>query len=402
MTLLYAILGAQDAIIAVIKNEKIVNNVNVLSFTIFLILGSLYFWYPLLPLHLRELGAEEFQIGFSYTLFVLTFTLWQIGGGLLSDRYGRKLIIVIPTFLFLPLYVIAGLVQHWFYLTMILVVLESLSAIQWPSFISMISESVPQGKEGRAFAILELAIVLAATVGPFAGSLLVKKFSIELLIIISGIVAFPCAFIRKKYLTESFQPTERIRLRELLDAFDKNLIVFLIACCLLHLLNTLTIYGPFLSLFARDEMNLNNSQINILFGFAGLAASIISPIGGRLTDRFGAKRVLMLGSIFQGLFIFFWSRAEDYVPILIFFMLFGVSIQLAAISYNVFISSITPKELKSTVIGVFGTIAGLVGALGPVVGAIISKSFGISAIFVASLMFALGGFLFLSGVQEKK
>ena len=77
-------------------------NVAVLSGTVFLFAGAWFSWYPILPLHLRHLGATDAQVGLAYTLMQLGYQGMQILGGLLADRFGRKRVIVWPTFVYLP------------------------------------------------------------------------------------------------------------------------------------------------------------------------------------------------------------------------------------------------------------------------------------------------------------
>ena len=126
------------------------------SLSIFLMLIATYTWYPILPIYLRELGANDLQVGFSYTLLILSFALMQFIGGILSDRFGRKKLIVIPTFFFSLLYFLAAKSNNWLILISLLAVANSLSALQSPSFFSIIAESVPKSKRGIAFGIFEL------------------------------------------------------------------------------------------------------------------------------------------------------------------------------------------------------------------------------------------------------
>ena len=121
-------------------------NVFVLSLTVLFVLIAFFSWYPILPIYLRELGANDFQVGFSYTLLALSYTLMQFLGGILSDRFGRKLLIIIPSFAFPLLYFLAGNASHWTTLILFLIIANSLSALQLPSFYSMIAESVPKIK----------------------------------------------------------------------------------------------------------------------------------------------------------------------------------------------------------------------------------------------------------------
>ena len=88
-------------------------NVAVLSVTSFLLVGAWFSWYPILPLHLRDLGATDTQVGLAYTLMQLGYQGMQILGGLLADRFGRKNVIVWPTFAYLPLYPLATATHNW-------------------------------------------------------------------------------------------------------------------------------------------------------------------------------------------------------------------------------------------------------------------------------------------------
>jgi MFS family permease len=111
-------------------------NVAVLSGTVFLFAGAWFSWYPILPLHLRDLGATDAQVGLTYTLMQLGYQGMQLLGGLLADRFGRKRVIVWPTFAYLPLYLLAAAMDHWGLLVALLVIADGLGAVQWPAFVA--------------------------------------------------------------------------------------------------------------------------------------------------------------------------------------------------------------------------------------------------------------------------
>jgi MFS family permease len=88
---------------------------------------------------------------------------------LLADRFGRKRVIVWPTFAYLPLYLLAAATHHWGLLVALLVIADSLSAVQWPAFVASIAESVPEAQRGEAFAVFEFAAGLGMALGPGDG-----------------------------------------------------------------------------------------------------------------------------------------------------------------------------------------------------------------------------------------
>jgi len=104
-------------------------NVLVLGGTVFLLLTAFFSWHQLLPLYLRDLGASDGQVGLAYTPMNLAFTLLQWIGGLLASRYGRKALIVLPTFALAPMYLLAGAMSHWLSLTIVMLIVNSLSAL---------------------------------------------------------------------------------------------------------------------------------------------------------------------------------------------------------------------------------------------------------------------------------
>jgi len=133
-------------------------NIIVISGTAFLLFISLFAWYPLLSLHFRDPGASDAQVGLAYSVLAFGFALMQSVGGFIAERYGRKLPVVVPTFVFVPLYVLAGATRGWIVLLGALFLTNILSAIQWSAFISLLAESAQEKQRGRAFGAFNLAL----------------------------------------------------------------------------------------------------------------------------------------------------------------------------------------------------------------------------------------------------
>jgi len=81
-------------------------NVFILSTTSFLIDLVSSSWYMVVPLYLEELGASTIAIGISFAAINVGWYTPQFLGGLLGDKIGRKILIVISTFMFLPCYIL--------------------------------------------------------------------------------------------------------------------------------------------------------------------------------------------------------------------------------------------------------------------------------------------------------
>ncbi len=376
-------------------------NIMVLSLTVLFIIIAFFSWYPILPIFLQELGASDFQIGFAYTLLAFSYSLMQFWGGILSDHFGRKLLITLPTF-FLPLlYFLAGNSSDWKLVVFYLVLSQVCSALQLPSFYSIIAESVPKNKRGTAYSIFELFVVLGITLGPLLGMILIPKISIKYLFYLTSLVTFLCALARVLWLRETYHQRIKINKEESKRAlFNQHIMIIIIALSSLIFLFNLTGNGPFISLYVKEVMNLDKAYINLLFTSGGLAAVIFSLWGGKFIDKWGSKKVLSISALGMGLFIILWSFSFSLHLNILCFVLFYTFFQSCYIAYGALMADITHQASRGLIIGFIGTTTGLIGSLGSVLGGYLKVHFVPASPFWAGVFFAILTSVLLVKIKE--
>jgi MFS family permease len=376
-------------------------NVSVLSITVLFILVAFFSWYPVLPIYLQELGANDFQVGFSYTLLALSSTLMQFLGGILSDQFGRKLLIIIPSFVFPLLYFLAGNSSHWTTLILLLTIANSLSALQLPSFYSMIAESVPKTKRGLAYSEFELFVVLGITIGPAMGMILIPRIEMKYLFYLTSLTTFFCALARILWLKETHHHRTKInKFDSFKNLFNKKMLYIVLALSSLFLLFNLTTQGPFISLYAKEIINLNKSKINLLFALGGFAAVIYSLWGGKIIDKWGSKKILSYSASGLGIFLILWSLSSPLWLTIALFTILYIFFQSCYIAYGSLLADITHRQSRGLVIGFIGTCTGLIGSIGPSLGGYLKLQFGPSSPFWAGLIFAFITSLLLIEVKD--
>jgi MFS family permease len=364
-------------------------NVAVLSGTVFFFAGAWFSWYPILPLHLRDLGATDSQVGLAFTVMQLGFQAMQLVGGLLADRFGRKRCIVWPTFVYLPLYLLAAMVHRWDSLVVLLVIIDSLGAVQWPALVAMIAESVPETGRGAAFAAFEFAAGLGVALGPAVGAAVLAVGDIRLLIGGTGLIGLGCAVARWLWLEDTSRSSSSPGLGNWRALLRGRMRWFLAVASLFYLLLSVTVHGPFISLHAKDVGRLSEQSINTLMAVAGVVATIASLAGGRLIRWLGAQRTLWLGTLTHAWALLLWAYAPAALTGQGFLSISWVGMQVSFIAYQTALAKQAGDESRGSVVGLVGTITGLVAAVGPMLGAWLREAFGSTGPFWMAVLLSL-------------
>lgn len=67
----------------------------------------------ILPLYIRGLQASSADVGFLFSIFLLSTALTIIPGGFLADRYDRKKVMILGWLLWVPVPLIFSMATHW-------------------------------------------------------------------------------------------------------------------------------------------------------------------------------------------------------------------------------------------------------------------------------------------------
>lgn len=369
-------------------------NLYVVSVTILVSLLSLSTWLYLLPLFLKDLGATDKNVGLSYTLFTLGGTGLQFLGGFWADRWGRKTVIVFPTYATAILGILMGIVKIWWVVTLLYTLTAIFSSFQWPAFLSIIGESC-ENKE-RAFSIFEFSIVSGFAIGPLIGYFLLNFTDIRVLIIGTGLIFLISAITRHLFLYETLSERKSINL-DLRRIFTDKVVTFLFGSVALYLLFSITINGPFITLHMKT-FGLSDRKINLLISFSTLFSLLVSILSAKLLKAEVLNKFFLVGILMHGISTLIWSFVfPKTINVFLLMISFG-AVQMAFIAYNSIISRLSPELIRARTIGMIGTINGLVSSVGPYLGMVIKMHFGIQWTFFTGFLFGILSAVFFRNV----
>jgi MFS family permease len=156
---------------------------------------------------------------------------------------------------------------------------------------------------------------------------------------------------------------------------------------------------PLVPLEAQD-LGASPAVIGMIVGAFSLLSFFLSvPIGG-FTDRFGVKRMLLLGVLCNVSSCLLLLRA-DILFLMASQVLGGFGFQLHIVSSQSFIARVESPFRRERAFGYLTFSAAFGQSLGPVLGGFIASRFGYREAFVVALLLSAAG-LIVSGIRESK
>lgn len=167
---------------------------------------------------------------------------------------------------------------------------------------------------------------------------------------------------------------------------------------------TMTMIMPFLSLYIETLGHFSEGYVQkwsgLIFGATFISAFIMSPIWGRIADKYGYKPILIINAIGLAISILLMGYVENVWQF--FFLRLAMGVVTGFIPTSLaFISTQTEKKEAGKTLGTLqmGSVSG--SLFGPIVGGLLADAFGFQyTFFITSASVLLAGIIIFFGVKE--
>lgn len=380
----------------------------IIFLTIFIDLLGFGIVMPLLPsFSVSMLHINETMIGLIAGIFSLTQFLFNPIWGALSDRYGRKPILVMSLIGSFISYILLGLVFSGVILSTALLLTARAFAGAFAANISaaqaVVSDVTSPEERTKGIGMISAAFALGFVFGPALGGVLSQNFGYGFPVFISAllscIASLLCIFVFKETLPKEVQLKNRankkihnplnIKLAIAIinnKSYGKYIIIFFVA-----VFSFSNIFGTF-QLFAerKDGLNLNQAEVGYLFSFMGIIGALVQIFFIKIINRkFGEVNTLILGCFLAifGLGLIGYSTDVLFLLGVIVILAFGnglnntVSISLLSQNVN--------REEQGTVLGINQSLSALARFFGPVWGGFVYQHLGYKYPFITGGVFMI-------------
>ncbi len=350
---------------------------------------------PMLPYFITHFGASPIVVGILLSIFSLCQLIAGPVWGHLSDRFGRKIILIISQI---------GATIGW-------AMLAFAPSIGWV-FVARIIEGVSGGNIGitqayvadlvepkersKAFGYIGATFGAGMVFGPVGGGLLYAKFGFAMPFLVAAALQFLTLGLTIFLLPESRSKQEEqnsLGLSEILSTFARPKLARIL---LQKAALSLGLYGWFavFALFLQRQFHFNLTQTDIYFSAFALSNVFVNAVLiGRLSRVLGDRMMsnVGLGSLVVAFVLV--PLSHNYVVLVLGMATFSLGMGLASTGITALISAAAGDEEQGAVLGTSSSLDAMAGVVSPPISTSLLGRFGPGFAAVESLLFATIAFI---------
>lgn len=344
---------------------------------------------PLLPFYAERYGATPQEVTILVAVYSLMSMLAAPLWGRLSDRVGRRPVLMVSMAAAAVAYAWLGLADALWMLFMARA-LAGLCAGNIAAAQAYVADVTPPEGRARGMGMIGAAFGLGFIIGPALGGVVAGNDPATADLRTPGLIAAglsAAAFLGVLLaLNESLPKDARIRairgrIAALRDALARPVLSRLLVVYLLVILAFASMEATF-ALWAMRQFSWGPAQVGYVFTYVGvLSAAMQGGLIGPLTRRLGEEKLLLggLGLIAIGLLILPFSRA--LAPLLLSVTALALGMGGTQPTLNSLISRRAGEEEQGEVMGVAQSVAAFSRVIGPAIAGVLFDEFGRSSPF---------------------
>lgn len=361
---------------------------------------------PFLPIYMQnELGATADNVSlWSGVTYAITFAISAFVSpiwGKLSDKMGKKPMIIRASFLLAITYFLGGIVRTPFELFLVRA-FQGIASGLWPACLVMMSACVPKNKLGISMGLMQSANICGGIIGPLLGGILATAFGMRNsfyvgAVALSLITVTTVLFIKEPPAAPEKEINKAQNTSYLTFIKDKNILILLLCVCMTNMV--ILQIQPIVSLYVQ-QLSHNSDKAVLLTGFimslGGIAGALASPLWGKTGQKVGFYKTITLAFISAGLLMSLQGVPNSLVLFGLMQFLCGLGFSGIFPSANSILVLLTPPSSRGMGFGSLFSAQMIGGALGPVIGGVIVSFMSFNTVYIIS-----GSILFIIGIYLK-
>ncbi|MFI2131700.1 MFS transporter [Lysinibacillus fusiformis] len=315
----------------------------ILSWTGMVVMSSLYLTIPLISLFSDYFNISLAQAGFTSSVFSLGFALGCFFYGAISEKYGRKNVIVFGLFSLSMITLLLGLVNG-FSVILLLRGLQGLAAATFsPVALAYTLEIFPNDRKVGAIGFISTGFLVAGIVGQvFSGYVSEHSHWHVIFYVLASvyvITALLVVWILPKGVLQNQSKNIWAPLKKIGIIFTNRNLIFSYIISFVLLMSFVSMYIILGAYLTSDSFGMNSQNLIYIRAF-GIVGMVMSPFAGKLAKRFNVLFVLKMALCLSIISLTVMSFVSTIAGLTIISILFVGGIALAVPSLVTLVSQL--------------------------------------------------------------
>jgi MFS family permease len=365
--------------------------------------GALLF--PFFALYITEkFNVGMTEVGVLFALFSISSFIGSFLGGALTDRVGRRRILIFGLLASSFSTLLMGFIDSLQAFYVLALIAGIFTDVAGPAHQAMVADLVPEQKRAEGYGILRVGFNLAVVIGPAIGGLLATR-SYQLLFVTDAVVSTIVAGIVYLFLRET-KPEARSDVKpETVSATfkgygrvlrDRTFMLFVFICILMGLvyMNMNSTLGVYL----RDVHHVQELGYGLLLSINALMVVVLQfPISHAITDR---PPLLMMaaGTALYAVGFAMYGLVSGNAMFVLAMVIITFGEMIVSPVAQALVARFAPEDMRGRYMAIFGISWNIPFMIGPLLAGLILDNLNPNLLWYAAGFigsFAVLGFLYL-------
>ncbi len=352
---------------------------------------------PIFPFYIVELGVGATELGVLASAFAITRVALAGPLGGLSDRTGRKRVMLGALIGFAAANLVYAAAQDIILMIAARAVEGAVSAGFFPAANAFVSDVTTPENRGTAMGYLNTGNMVGFILGPALGGALAQFLGVRLPFVIAAAITMATFCSVALLVREPEKNVDRMRnfeevsLREVFGVRPREYSALAVA--MFANMFAIGILEVAFTMDAVIRLEVTPIEIGLFFGVLGLVMMVGSVVFGKLSDIRGRKWLIVLGAIVGAISLYMFTIVTDPVGLYIAGSVLALAISMRGPTIQALIGDLTDERAYGVVMGAFGAISNGAYAVSPLLGGVMFDATGnsVSSLGLAALVTLAGG-----------
>lgn len=306
--------------------------------------------YPVMPPYAASLGGTVAQVGVVVALQLYVAAVTQAPVGLLSDRLGRRNLLVAGIMVYILSYFAYLFTSNLAILMVVRCVNGLGNAAFYPAASALVVDIAPQEKRGEALGMFATGTQLGSMSGPALGGFLLQNYNFNAAFVASGVLSVAGLVMAISMMKSiggkgAVATAGEISLKWLgkRDPVISIMATIMVMVGVASVISFLPLYAP--------EIHISVARVGLIIATIYIGSLLTRVQAGKLSDKIGRMPVILGGMALAATGAFLFSVFTDPVPLHLAAFIMGLGVGSALPACTALLADVAPVRVRGFAMG---------------------------------------------------